>query len=166
MRNLADWTAEDIIHKQKARLQAEDYLRLRGSKQIPDPPRSLFFQSGPRGFLVSWSLPVVYSDIVGWRIYKDDEASLFTEIRDRGIRQKFIESTAGATPPQVNIFISSINALGVESAKVQGHGAATAEAAAPTMPSASTNSTGTNTSSSYQPRNPTSPSGGRRNSNY
>lgn len=154
MRNLSDWSASGVMQKQKARVQAEDYLRLRGSKQIPQPPRGLFFQSGPQGFFVSWSLPAQFDDIVGWRIYKGDEATLYQEIRDRGIRQKFINSTAGATPPTVNIFVSSVNALGVESAKIQGHGSAKADATATVaVPKTNTASTGTNTSSSYQPRN-------------
>lgn len=155
MRNLTDWTTTgSVSQKQKARLQSEDYLRVRGTKQIPDPPRGIFLQSGPQGFLVSWSLPANFSDIVGWRIYKDDETSLFQEIRDRGIRQKFVNSTAGATPPVVNIFVSSVNALGVESAKIQAQGSASADAAATVpMPATRSTTTGSNTSSSYQPRN-------------
>ena len=103
-------------------------------------------------------MPKNLDDNIGGGVYKQDESRLFEEIRDRGVRQKFIESTAGATPPSVNVFISSINALGVESTKVQGQGSATAEVAAPVMPDATTGSTGTNTSNSYSPKAPSRPS--------
>jgi hypothetical protein len=155
VRNLTDWTTTgSVVQKQKARIQAADYLRVRGTKQLPEAPRGLYIQPGPRGFLVSWSLPVNFDDIVGWRLYKDDEGSLYQDIRDRGIRQKFIDATAGATPPTVNVFVSSVNAMGYESPKIQGQGSALAEAGAPPMPAAPPASIGNNQSSSYQPTKP------------
>lgn len=121
--------------RQVARAQAADSTRTRGTAQAPQPPRDIVAQSAPRGIFVTWGLPAGFNlDIQRWRVYKDDENSLFTEINDRGTRQCFIETTAGATPPMVNIFVSSLNALGVESAAVQVQGQAAAEAGAPPMP--------------------------------
>lgn len=76
----------------------------------------------------------MFTDITGWRIYKDDESTMYAEIRDRGTRQHFIESSAGASPPTGNFFISSMNVLGIESQKVQVQGKATVESGAPVMP--------------------------------
>lgn len=122
--------------RQIARAQAADMNRTRGTAQKPQPPRDIVLQSGPRGVLVTWNLPSGFNyDIQRWRIYKDDENMLYAEINDRGTRQHFIEATAGAAPPTVNVFVSSLNALGVESRKIQAQGKATIEAGAPTMPS-------------------------------
>src|SRR5262249_52711313 len=101
----------------------------------PVAPRDVFVQSGPRGILVNWRMGAGFTaDIAGWRLYKDDENSHFADILDPNTQQHFIESTAGSTPPVTNIFVSSINQLGFESAKVQAQSTATVEAGAPTMP--------------------------------
>ena len=60
---------------------------------------------------------------------------LFADLKDPNTTQHFIEATSGTTPPVTNIFVSAVNALGVESNKVQAQGASTAEAGAPAMPS-------------------------------
>src|SRR6266852_6319697 len=122
--------------RQVARAQARDLTLTRGTAQKPLPPREIITQAGPRGVLLSWSLPAGYNtDIQRWRIYKDDENTLYAELMDRGARQHFIEATAGATPPTTNFFVSSVNNLGVESQKIQVQASAAVEAAAPTMPS-------------------------------
>lgn len=134
--------------RQIARRNADDMTRTRGTDRTPLPPRDLVAQSGPRGILVSWNLPAGYSaDIQRWRIYKDTETNLYHELYDRGTRQIFVDATAGATPPVVNIFISSVNQGGVESSKVQVKGSAAVEAGAPGMPSppAGTTGSGSNT---------------------
>jgi hypothetical protein len=121
--------------RQAARAQAANMVRTRGTGRVPGMPRDVFLQSGPRGILVNWLAPVgLNSDIAGWRIYKDDEMKLFADLKDPRTTQHFIETTSGTTPPVTNIFVSAVNAMGVESAKVQAQGAATAEAGAPTMP--------------------------------
>lgn len=121
--------------RQVARSQASDMVRTRGTARIPNPPRDIIPQPGPRGVLLSWSLPSGFADdITGWRVYKDDENTLYVELHDRGSRQHFIETTAGSIPPVSNFFVSSINALGQESAKVQVQSAAAVEAGAPPMP--------------------------------
>lgn len=122
--------------RQNARAQAADVTRTRGTAQVPQPPRDIICQPGPRGMLVTWNLPAGFNnDIQRWRVYKDDENTLYADINDRGTRQCFVEATSGATPPTVNVFISSVNNLGVESAKVQAQGKASTEAGAPSMPS-------------------------------
>jgi len=121
--------------RQLARTQATDMTRTRGVARVPSPPREIVPQSGPRGVLVTWSLPAGYSDdIAKWRVYKGDENTLYQEIADRGTRQCFVEVTAGSTPPANNIFVSSINLLGQESPKVGVQGTAEVEANAPPMP--------------------------------
>jgi hypothetical protein len=121
--------------RQVARTQAADMVRARGTGKKPLPPRDVFLQSGPRGILVNW-LPAIgfTSDIGGWRVYKDNETSLFAEIKDPNTTQHFVETTSAATPPVTNVFVSSVNKLGVESPLIQAQGAAVAEAGAPVMP--------------------------------
>lgn len=122
--------------RQVARATASDMVRTRGTAKIPFPPREIFAQSGPRGVLLSWSLPAEPSDdIFGWRIYKDDESTLMIELHDRGSKQHFVECTSGSTPPVTNFFISSINAFGAESRKIQVQGTASVESGAPSFPS-------------------------------
>lgn len=136
--------------RQIAKAQARDSILTRGTDKTPQPPRDLIVQAGPRGFLVSWVLPSGFvADIQRWRVYKGDENTLYSEINDRGTRQCFIEATAGATPPQTNVFVSSINSFGAESQKVQIQGSATVEAAAPAMPTAPPTFTGPDVSTDY-----------------
>lgn len=147
--------------KQIARAQARDMILTRGTAQRPQPPRDIILQSGPRGLLVTWNLPAgLNTDIQRWRVYKDNENTLYAEVNDRGTRQHFIEVTAGSTPPVVNVFVSSLNALGIESQKVQAQGQAATEAGAPTMPSvppgytAAGSGGGDKTSNYFQSRTP------------
>lgn len=122
--------------KQATKAQMNDMVITRGTSKKPMPPRDLQVQSGPRGILVNWRQPAGQtSDIAGWRVYKDNENSLFAETRDPSTTQHFIDATSGSTPPTTNIFVSSINKLGVESQKVQVQAKATTESGAPTMPS-------------------------------
>ena len=122
--------------RQVAKAQARDTTLTRGTAQKPQPPRDIILQQGPRGILATWNLPAGFNtDIQRWRVYKGDENTLYADINDRGTRQCFIESTAGATPPTTNIFVSSVNNLGIESQKIQVQGTSATEAGAPTMPS-------------------------------
>lgn len=105
------------------RSQSVDMVIARGTSKKPLPPRDIIPQSGVQGVLVSWSLGAGFTgDINGWRIYKDDENTLYASIRDKGTRQYFVPASSGASPENINIFVSSINALGVESQKVQVQG--------------------------------------------
>lgn len=117
----------------RSRQQATDFIRQRGTEKRPSPPRGIITQSAPRGVQISWALPPGdASDIAGWRIYKGDENTLLDRLPDRGTRQYIVPATAGAT---VSIFVSSVNALGVESTKVQVQGSAISESGAPAIPS-------------------------------
>lgn len=119
-----------------ARNQATTMVITQGTSKIPLPPRDVFAQSGPRGVLLNWRPPGGFNtDIAGWRIYKDNESSLFAEIKDPATTQHFVDATAGSTPPVTNFFVSSINKTGVESGKVQIKASAISESSAPTMPS-------------------------------
>ena len=121
--------------KQVTRSNAITATLTRGTSRKPYPPRDIICQTGPRGVLVTWNLPAgLNTDIQRWRVYKGDENTLYSEINDRGTRQCFIETTSGSTPPVTNIFVSSLNSLGVESAKIQSQGTAAVEASAPSMP--------------------------------
>ena|SRR5579859_8134655 len=137
MRFTGRWPTKDKpVDMTRERQSTLDFLRTRGTAKRPDPPRDLIAQSGPRGVLLTWNNPQVYFDIVGWRVYKSDESTLYTEIRDRGNRQCFVESTAATTSPTANFFVSSLNALGLESQKIQIQKAALNESGAPAMPGA------------------------------
>jgi hypothetical protein len=119
----------------QARSQASDMTRARGTVRVPVPPRDIFLQPGPRGVLLNWRAGAGFTDdIAGYRIYKDDEQSLFCEIKDPSTTQHFVESSAGSTPPVTNFFVSSINKLGQESPLVQVQSQSKVEAGAPTMP--------------------------------
>ena len=118
-----------------ARAEARDITLTRGTSRVPYPPRGVMCQSAPRGLLVTWNLPAGYNaDIQRWRVYKNDENTLYQEIADRGTRQCFVETTAGSSPPVVNVFVSSLSNLGVESSKTPAQGEALTESGAPAMP--------------------------------
>lgn len=125
----------DTRQRQIARSQAKSMMVTQGTIRPPRAPVDLVAQSGPRGVLINWRFPQGnVNDIVGWRVYKGDEISLFAAINNPGTTQWFVESTAGTTPPTINIFVSSVNRLGIESSKVGTQAKATAETGAPTMP--------------------------------
>lgn len=114
---------------------ATDFIRQRGTGQPPDPPRDLIAQSAPRGVQVTWGLPASGgADIAGWRVYSPDETTLIAKLPDRGARQYIVPATAGASPSSINVYISAVNQLGVESGKILVSGKATAEAGAPSQP--------------------------------
>lgn len=122
--------------RQVAQAQMVDTLRTRGTGNKPLPPRDLYVQAGSRGILLNWRIPAKANiDIAGYRIYKDNENSLFAEVRDPNTTQHYIEATAGSSPPATNLFVSAINQLGQESNKVQIQGTASAESGAPVVPS-------------------------------
>jgi hypothetical protein len=114
--------------------ETADWIRLKGNPGVPFPPRDVRALAGSRGVLLVWSLPEVHANVVGWRVFKGDENTSIGDIPDKGIRQKFIELSAGAVPPTTNIFVCSVNGQGVESPKVQVLATALAEAGAPPNP--------------------------------
>lgn len=136
MRYIGKWPSKGMtpVDINQERVRVHDYIQVRGTMRIPQPPRELIAQAAPRGVFVTWSLPTQYADITGWRIYKNDENTLYGQINDPGTRQEFVETTAGSPSVITNIFISSINSLGKESPKIQIQGAAAVEPGAPGMP--------------------------------
>lgn len=138
--------------RQVARSQAKDMTIARGTDRRPLAPRDVFLQSGPRGILVNFRAGAGFNgDLAGFRVYKDDESSLFAEIKDPSTTQHYIDATAGSAPPVVNIFVSAFSKLGRESPLVQAQGSSLVEAGAPAMPGTPSTYTGgftkTNTSS-------------------
>ena len=111
------------------REQGADMTRLRGTSKRPQPPRDVICQTAPQGLLVTWHYPVVNGDIQRWRVYKNNEITLHAEITDRGTRQCFVPATDSVP---INVFVSSLNAAGVESTKVYRQG--TPGASTATMP--------------------------------
>lgn len=136
MRYTGKWPVQGMTPTDIAqeRVRASDYIQVRGTARMPRPPLGLIIAPAPRGVLVTWNLPVLHADITGWRIYKNDESTLYGQINDPGVRQEFVETTAGSPSVVTNVFVSSINALGVESPKIQIQGKASTESGAPTMP--------------------------------
>lgn len=143
---------QDANEKFRLRMMATDFIRTRGTEQQPNPPRDLIAQAAPRGILVTWGLPPGdASDISGWRIYSPDESTLVGALGNRGTRTYTVPATSGSTPPSTNIFVSSVNSIGAESAKVLVAGKAATEAGAPsqpTVPPGFNSGTGSDTSSS------------------
>lgn len=120
----------------RTRQQATDFIRQRGTSDQPGAPRDIIVQASALSVLISWSLPAGdSSDISGWRVYTPDEGTLAPggSIQDRGVRQLSVPGTSGLA---LNVFVSSVNALGVESTKVQAQGTSAAFAGAPPVPSA------------------------------
>ena len=116
----------------QTRQQVTDFVRQRGTEKRPNPPRSIIPQAAPRAVQITWGLPPGdASDIAGWRVYSGTESNLVGKISDRGTRQYLVPATAGQS---INIFVSSVNALGVESTKVQVQASAITEAGAPSLP--------------------------------
>lgn len=107
----------------------------RGNGRPPYPPRDIQAQPGSRGALLTWKLPVTGGEwIRGFRIYKDTESNLYSEIQDPGNRKLYVELSSGSTPPVTNFFISALTADGSESPKVQVQAQALAETGAPSIP--------------------------------
>lgn len=132
MRFTGKWPSKALpVDMAKERQSTMDFIRNRGTAKRPDPPRDVIAQSSSRGVLLSWNNPQIFFDVIGWRIYKGDENTLYAENRDRGSRQCFVECTAGTASPMNNFFISSINQLGKESQKIQVQQAALNESGAP-----------------------------------
>lgn len=102
----------------RARARAVTQVRTHGTQRLPATPRGVTVQPGQGGALVTWHLPERYNDVTGYRVYTGTEKNLSIQIRDRGTRQVFVPLSAGATPPQNNIFVSVVNAFR-ESGRVQ-----------------------------------------------
>jgi len=123
---------------------ATEWFRVNGDNRMPNPPRNLQAQSGSRKVLVTWDAPDNKTGIIGYRIYKDTEGQLLDTINDANVRQYSIPASSGATPPVINVFVSSFSKQR-ESQRVQAQGSASVEAGAPVDPPPPTNSAATGT---------------------
>lgn len=96
-----------------------DQIRSRGTVSTPEAPRDVQVQPAAGGVLVTWKLSNKSTDSgSGWRVYLNTESNLAVQVRDRGTRQAFIPLSSGVSPTSVNVMVSSVSALGRESAKV------------------------------------------------
>lgn len=121
-----------LTQRQNARTQAADTTRTRGTSKVPLPPQGVVCQPGPQGILVTWNYPQFNEDIQRWRVYKNNETTLYAEIKDRGTRQCFVDGTSGVP---INVLVSSLNMSGVESPKTVSKGTpAASTAAVPNVP--------------------------------
>lgn len=96
--------------------QTSTVNNLTGARRRPDPPRSLVIQPGSLEVLLTWNAPQIFNDIAGWRVYKDTENNLFSAITDPNTRQCTVKVPADTN---TGLYVSSVNALGRESIKVQ-----------------------------------------------
>lgn len=87
-----------------------------GQAKAPAPPRSLIAQGGSLQVLVTWNAPVNPQGVVGYCVYKDNEVNKIATISDPATRQYSFKVTS-ATPTA--FYVSSMNARGFESQKVQ-----------------------------------------------
>lgn len=127
---------QNYLNRALDKYNATNQIVNNGAPSPPSAPRNVVVQSASRGLYVTWNLPQSNSDITGWRVYQNTESNLVATLSDPGTRQLFIPASSGSTPPTVTIFVSSLNALGVESAKASSIGTATVEAGAPGVPGA------------------------------
>ena len=131
---MATWPKDDN-GQYLSRSDAKRFIALNGSQSVPPQPRSLVAQSSSRGLLVTWEFAEAgFEDTAGWKVYVDNENSLFTTINDPNVRQILIPASAGSSPPTRNVFIAAVNKSGIQSNPVQVQGNATVEAGAPSVP--------------------------------
>ena len=101
-----------------------DLYNARGSAQAPAPPRNILVTGGSKVLVVTWNPPVpqLAGTVTGWRIYLNTETNLIGAISDPALTTYVV--TVGDTIKH-NVFVSSLNRMGLESRKVQAQGSAT-----------------------------------------
>lgn len=108
----------------RARRQSGDLYNARGSASVPAPPRNILVTGGSKVLVVTWNAPVypLSASVTGWRIYLNTESNLIGSISDAVLTtyQVGVSDTH-----KHNIFVSSLNRMGLESRKVQAQGSAT-----------------------------------------
>lgn len=129
--NLLALSAEERI--QALRVAANAVASL-GTEVAPEPPRNIIAQPGSRKAVVTWLQPQRSADVTGYRIYKDNEGSIVATVESGDALRYEVPLSSGSTAPVTNIFISSVNAGGKESARIQVQCAAIVEVAAPSDP--------------------------------
>lgn len=121
-----------LEQKTLLRKQAEDSVRVRGTGLTPDPPRDVQAQSGNSKVQLTWKRPE--TPISAYRVYRDNEHTLVMAVQDAGTLFAEVPSNSGATPSTTSFFVSSVNAFGNESVKVQVISKAKVDATSPTDP--------------------------------
>lgn len=149
-----DYAAAQPILERFMQEQSTLVLNTVGSRKRPDPPRSLIAQPGSLEVLLTWNGPQKASDITGWRIYKNNENTLIDTITDPSTHQYKAKVPANTN---TGFYVSSVNALGVESIKVFVVGAANTDQYVTTGTSGGT----TGSTAGVPPGYPSEPSGGR-----
>lgn len=96
--------------------QAAAGTLLLGSSGRPNPPRNLIIQAGSQKVVLTWNGPQNMVGIVGWHVWKDTENNLVLTIDDVTTRQAQIQLQSNTN---TGFFVSSFNALGIDSIKVQ-----------------------------------------------
>jgi len=132
---------------------ASAVLPMVSTRKRPDPPRSLIAQQGSLETLITWNAPQKDSDVAGWKVYKDNESNLVATITDPMTRQYTAKLPAST---KTYFYVSSINAAGRESIKVQVLGQSNTDQ----MVTSGTGGGTSGSSSSPPPGYPDEPSGG------
>lgn len=128
---------------------ATQYFRVNSDNRACNPPRNLQAQAGSRKVLATWDAPVLATGIVGYKIYTNNEGQLLDTINDPSVRQYNVPASAGASPPVMNIFVSSFTNQR-ESMPAQVQGSASPEAGAPADPPVPTGSAASGTGGNPQ----------------
>ena len=111
----SDYSTAKPILERFLQENAGAVLQLTGGRRRPDPPRSLISQPGSLEALITWNGPQRASDVISWRVYRDDETNLLASITDVNTRKIIVKLPAN-TP--TGIYVSSVSASGKESIKV------------------------------------------------
>jgi hypothetical protein len=137
--------------KRRQKRQSEELMRLRGDNRKPGVPRDVIAQAGSRGALITWRSPEDAEGIVGYRLYSPTEKDLLDRTEARNY---FIALSSGASPSTQAVYVSCVSVSGFESNKVQVLCTATAEAGAPSVPTAPSESGNASASASATSTSP------------
>jgi len=108
----------------RAKRRSGDLFNARGLATRPPPPRNIIVSGTHAVLIVKWDAPAfpLVNYVNGWRIYLDTESNLVASISDAALTT--YQVSIGDTQKH-NIFVSSLNRMGLESRKVQAQGSAT-----------------------------------------
>ena len=108
----------------RAKRRSGDLFNARGPASRPASPRNIIVTGAHAALTVKWDAPTLplANYVTGWRVYLDTESNLIGSISDAALTtyQVSVSDTH-----KHNIFVSSLNRLGLESRKVQAQGSAT-----------------------------------------
>lgn len=107
----------DVRAKLIERQQNSDIVKAKGTGKKPSPPRELSCVAINSAVNLTWKPPQSASDIVRWRVYRYDENTMVQDISDVGTLKATVD-LSDAPSASALLFVSSVNAAGVESVKV------------------------------------------------